>query len=609
MNSVCLFAQNEEVMQNEVLIQENRLGGISASQSSRNIVIIDKQQIRFMPVQSLQEMFTYIAGMDMRQRGTNGVQSDVSLMGGTFDQCLVLINGIKMYDPQTGHHNFNLPIDIAQIERIEILKGPAARIFGANALTGAINIIIQKVTKTGVYVNTVGGTSFTKDSATQKMYYTNQNRVRAQFAAKEQEHALQLTYNNSNGYRYNTANQQFTGTYLGTLGNEKTGTFQLIASYLQNTFGANGFYAAPYDKEATEKVNTALAGVAYNKKVGNWHFMPRVYWRNNVDDYIFKRDNPDYYHNHHITNVIGAEFHTRYTLKKGVLGLGIDARNEKIESNNLKNHTRINTGFFVEYRAFLPKNIILNIGNYTNFNSDFGVQFYPGADVSLPINDNFKAFANIGTANRLPTYTDLYYKGPSNIGNENLKPEKSWMYEGGLKYTKDNFSGQISGFRRTVYDFIDWVRASDTLPWQPQNFQRIYTNGAEISANYINKENRQNAFGLERINLGYTFLNANIQSGSAISKYTLENLHHQMAINLTYKAFSHFYPALSARVFQRLNGSVYSLVDAKVSYFSKYVDVFVDATNLFNTQYKEIGIIPNQGLWLRLGLTFRWEKS
>jgi iron complex outermembrane receptor protein len=105
------------------------------SQVARIVSVIERKEIESSPAQSVQDLLEYVAGVDVRQRGVEGVQADVSIRGGTFDQTLILLNGINITDPQTGHHNLNIPLSLSQIERIEILEGPAARVYGPNANT------------------------------------------------------------------------------------------------------------------------------------------------------------------------------------------------------------------------------------------------------------------------------------------------------------------------------------------------------------------------------------------------------------------------------------------------------------------------------------------
>ena len=140
----------------EVIIQANRLQ-LPVSENSNTVNIITRQQLENNPVHSVAEALQNVAGLDIRQRGVHGIQADVSLRGGTFDQVLILINGVKMADPQTGHHALNIPLNMDNIERIEILKGPAARIYGANAFAGEINIVTRTPDKAFVNINLEGG--------------------------------------------------------------------------------------------------------------------------------------------------------------------------------------------------------------------------------------------------------------------------------------------------------------------------------------------------------------------------------------------------------------------------------------------------------------------
>jgi iron complex outermembrane receptor protein len=135
----------------DVIITENRMQ-TPFSESARSMYVITKSQLASLPVQSVAEALTYVPGVDIRQRGPMGIQTDIGIRGGTFDQTLILINGVKVSDPQTGHHSFNLPLNLDNIERIEVLKGQGARIYGQNAFNGAINIITKVPEKKAVFL-------------------------------------------------------------------------------------------------------------------------------------------------------------------------------------------------------------------------------------------------------------------------------------------------------------------------------------------------------------------------------------------------------------------------------------------------------------------------
>src|SRR5699024_3897839 len=137
-----------------------------------------------MPVRSVSELLGYVAGVDVRRRGAQGAQVDIGLHGGTFDQTLVLLNGIKVIDPQTGHNMMNLPVSLADIKRIEILKGPAASVYGVNAMNGAINIITRQPDKSGGMVHTYTGSSFEQNAVSQKLYTNLGFDATASFSSK-----------------------------------------------------------------------------------------------------------------------------------------------------------------------------------------------------------------------------------------------------------------------------------------------------------------------------------------------------------------------------------------------------------------------------------------
>ena len=105
--------------------------------------VLTATQIAQLPVATVTEALQYVPGLDLRQRGPRGVQADLSIRGGSFEQVLVLVDGIKLTDPQTGHHTLNIPVPLENVERIEVLKGPGARLYGQNAFAGAINIVTK----------------------------------------------------------------------------------------------------------------------------------------------------------------------------------------------------------------------------------------------------------------------------------------------------------------------------------------------------------------------------------------------------------------------------------------------------------------------------------
>ncbi|WP_316841231.1 TonB-dependent receptor plug domain-containing protein [Pedobacter gandavensis] len=590
---------------NEVIVQENRLQ-LPFSKQNRNIWIIDSEKIKSLPARSISELLSYVSGIDVRQRGPGGSQADISIDGGTFDETLVLLNGVKVSDPQTGHHMMNLPISMDDIDHIEVLRGSASRVYGINALTGAINIVTRKVQKTGISANVFAGSSFKQKEGDGGIYVNSGQYVSGTLALKASSHLFSMGQETGNGYRYNTAFNNQKLYYQGKVNVGKTDQLDVMAGYIYNKFGANGFYAAPGDKDAEETVKTALAAIAYSTKITeNWTMTPRISYRNNVDDYIYTKKNPSLSHNHHATNVWDAELNNTIQTSIGTFGLGLEARTEYIKSASLGKRNRSNTGFYGEYKFEPFRKVSVNVGAYTNYNSDYGWQAFPGLDIGYDIYDNWRIYGNVGTGQRLPTYTDLYYAGKGNIGNDQLVPEKSKYAEGGIKFNNAHFSGNLSYFSRRIDHFIDWVKDKITDPYQPKNYSEVNTNGLTLSGDY-----RWTATAGTRIINGfrlgasYTYLDPEIKttiSNVNFSRYALRSLKNQLSGTLTTSFCKVMDLTLAARYQDRISYKDYTVIDAKLAFKKPHYSIYADASNLFNAQFIEAEAIPMPGTWYTLG--------
>ncbi|WPP52344.1 TonB-dependent receptor [Catalinimonas niigatensis] len=574
---------------NNLNITENRMQ-TPFSESARSIYVVSRQQLEQAPVQSLNEVLSYVPGVDIRQRGPAGVQADVSIRGGTFEQTLILINGIKMSDPQTGHHLMNLPLDIDNIERIEVLKGPGARIYGQNAFSGAINIITKVPAEPMAVISGYGGA-----------FETFGGNVSVALPGESYGQYVAVSHDQSEGYREN-ADYKITNAFYQSYLQLEEGKVNFMGGYTQRAFGAQNFYTTAY--EEYEEVNTLFLSADYELKKNNWTLQPRIYWRRNHDNFILVRSDPDFFNNLHTTHVGGAEVHSTYRSKLGLSGIGLEYRYEDINSTNLGERNRNTAGIFAEHRFYLFDRLDLTPGLYLNWYSDYGWNLFPGLDASYEINTKLKAFANIGRSFRIPTYTDLYYQGPDNIGNDQLEPEDAITYEGGFKYFSGDFWGQLSYFKRDASNLIDWVRSNDTQPWQPQNFYNVDIQGIEAGVNFDFSKN-QTAW-VKRVSINYTFLDAELLDTEGVeSRYALDNLNHQLIFEVTHKIIGPVNHSLRMRYLDRATLSDYTLLDSRIFYKSEQFNIFAEATNITNTEYQEINNVPMPGRWFRAGVTFK----
>ncbi|MBN8671390.1 MAG: TonB-dependent receptor [Chitinophagales bacterium] len=589
-----------------VIIHENRIQA-SFGKQNRNMQVMDRKQIATLPVKSTAELLAYVAGADFRQRGPNGTQADISIDGSTFDQVLVLVNGVKMSDPQTGHHMMNLPIPISAIEQIEVLRGPAAMVYGVNALAGAINIVTRIPQQNEISAQVYAGSNLQTDTASGDTYYGWGAQASASFAGKQQSHILSVAHDEGNGYRYNTAYKATRLFYQNRIVLNGKNSIDAMGAYIHNDFGANGYYAAPVDANSTETVQTAMGSIAYTlKPTGKLMIRPRVSYRYNNDDYIFVRQNPSLYHNIHETNVVTGEVQSSYTMRKGTVGIGVEYRNEDINSTNLGKRNRNNTGIYAEYKHYFNDKLNTGLGVYANYNSDYGWQAFPGLDAGYRFLPKWKVFANASMGQRLPTYTDLYYNGPTNTGNPNLQPELAHYAEGGLQYNGNLLFARAAYFYKNNTDFIDWVRTNTLAPWQPQNFQSVNTNG--ISGQVTYKLSKHLALSDKYvINLqgNYTYLSPVIETpNNAISKYAVEALRHQAIASVRSMLWNKLQINANVRYLYRINANDYTLVDARVAYRIKQFNIYADVNNILDTKYREASVIQLPGRWYTVGVQF-----
>ncbi|MFT4204934.1 MAG: TonB-dependent receptor [Chitinophagaceae bacterium] len=597
-------AQMEGTALDTVVVRENRLQ-YNVKEQDRNIRIITKAQIDALPIRSVNDVLSYVAGVDLRQRGPGGVQADVSIDGGTSDQSLVLINGIRMTDPQTGHNMMNLPITLDVIDHVEVLRGSAARIYGINALTGAINFVTKTPQKDALLVTGYAGSNFKKSESSDNDYNNWGTRVTLAKTTNKANHLLSLSHDLGNGYRYNTAFKNNKAFYQGKFYTNENSAFDVLGGYTYNKFGANGFYAAPGDKNSGEKVATAMAAIGYTTKLNpNWKMVPRLSYHFTEDDYRYIV-NPLTARNLHKTHIVNLEWNNTIHTTQGDIGFGLEGRNEHTISTNLGNHNRYNYGLSGEYRFNNLGRLSLTTGAYLNYNTEYGWQLFPGLDAGYLIVKNLKWFANIGTGQRLPTYTDLYYKGPSNIGNAELTSEKAQYIESGFKYNYKNLNATASYFYRRINHFIDWTKSTVDDAWQPNNFQRINTQGITFALDYTVKGTEHSLFSHSLFGISYTNLQPKITqpSSNTISLYAINSLRDQLVMTASSDIFQKLNISLAGRYQKRVNYKDYFLLDGKVSYhLLNKLRVYVDATNITDVTYIEAAAAPLPGKWYSAGV-------
>ncbi len=575
-----------------VLIQENRLQ-MPLSSATRSIQIITKAQIQQLPATSLGEVLSFVAGLDVRQRGVHGVQADVSVRGGTFDQTLILLNGVKLADPQSGHHALNLPIDLNNVERIEILKGGAARIFGQNAFAGAINIVTKVSNEGAATVGLMAGSFASwgfKAGITVPM--------------RDFYHQLTLSSERSDGYRSYNSDYQIDNLFYQAKWKMAGRDLNILAGTTTRKFGASGFYSLKDTSSEYEGTQSSFAAMDMPFEIGNWTIKPRLAWRKHDDDYQYYRYAPDLYRNRTKSNIGTAELQTTYKSDYGTTGIGLEMNQTWFESTRLDTHQRTQMSLFVEHRLEWKDWTLTPGVMWTNY-SDFGSHAFPGLDLGYQMHPNLRFFANYGASYRVPTYTDLYFKNAANNANPDLKPEKANNYELGLKYHKGSIHASLAFFRRDGYNIID--RTKDSLPqkWSPTNLNLLKTTGLDFYSEWKPLDNPQFAW-IKSISISATYLTkTELEKTAALSRYALDQLKWQVNLGVHHSIWKTWAQSIRVRYLERVNLPNYTVVDLKWFWIQNQWNIHLQANNLLDRAYSESNGIPMPKRWISGGVAYR----
>ena len=584
-------SQDQTTNLDEVVVLSTKID-LPFSKNFRTVKIISSEDIKNSPVTNVSDLLQEITGIDVRRRGAGGVQGDLYIRGGGFDQTLLLVDGMKMDDAQTGHHTLNMILPLYLIERIEIIKGPAARIFGQNAFNGAINIVTKEFEgekrTVNLNLNELSYGSFEQKNIS----------LSTKIVGEKIKSLISYSGNRSDGYRHNTDFKK-NNYFIKTSFNSNNSPVDVIASFTENKFGANGFYASPSATEQYEETQASLFGITTTINSEKLSITPRLYWRRGQDEYIYIRDNPSVYRNLHKTNKVSAELSGSYFSNSGVTGFGLDLSTVNISSNNLGEHNRTTVNLFADHTFKLfDQKLVVSPGIALSYFSDMSFHSFPGIDLGYNISSDFKLYSNIGKTYRIPTYTDLYYSDRTTVGNENLNPESATSTEFGLKYNTTNFKFSTALFNRNAKNIIDYVKQNEDDLWKAVNIGSLSTSGFELDMSYRFKS----SYSLSNdnsISIGYTNIkDDNYVSDINFSKYSLNSLKHHFISKFNLNYIKNVNHSIIYKYAERSDQSNYSVLDSKIRYKK---GVFIYVNNILDEIYSETNLVPMPGRSFLIG--------
>lgn len=576
---------------------------------------------------SPEEMLEYLPGLDIRQRGHHGTQADLNIQGGTFDQSMVLLNGINLSDPQTGHFHLHLPVDLSAVSRTKVLAGSASRRFGTQAFTGAVNFETTPQDTSGVRAGILLG---------QHRFY--KAHLNAHVSGKSLSTMASISSSGSDGYRENT-DFQTNHFYLHSRAGLKHVDGHVMIGLNTRKFGANSFYSPRFPQQY-EETSTGFAALKLLHRRPQSSYTLNTYYRRNTDYFVLDRSDPDFYQNDHFTRVIGADLIGRFSSRIGVTQSGILLRRESIFSTSLGEplappDSTVSIGGITYSHSHARNHANLNInhsyegtwlsmsgGLLVHYNSDLGPKpaLMPGVDARFSLSRQLQLFVSLSRSMRMPTFTDLFYQGPSNVGNPNLLPEKALTAELGIHRKGTYWLATLSSFYRQGRDLIDWVWMEDEK-WHTRNLTEIDAAGGSFFLKYEPGASESSWLSLSTWNFSYTYTYLTKVSEKYISRYLLDHLKHKVSMGSHLSLFRNFSLFIGLS-FQDRNGgflsydvdtggsqeqaySPFLLMDLKLSYSFKRFHIFLKSNNLLNTPYYDIGNVIQPGRWSMLGLEFR----
>ncbi len=604
----------------------------SYSEVARVVQSIGREEIERAAVSSINELIELAANVDIRQRGSNGAQADVSIRGGSFDQVLLLLNGVNITDPQTGHHNLNLPVDFSAIERIEILKGPGAWRFGPGAFSGAINIVTRSVKENFLYLGAEAGS-----------YQMHGEKLLLSVLHQNTGHLLSANHLQTDGHIQNT-DFRYNNLFYRVSRSNDTYSLGVQLGYTEKAFGANSFYSPKFPNQY-EETNTLFSSFEFRIKAKQLILEPKVYYRRNNDHFLLMRDQPALYSNFHTTESWGSNLLANYLHSlKSVSTLGFDVRTETIYSTNLgevasnpvfcpmndsillnRFHSRAQWSVFLGHKYYFSKVTLSGGINFTR-NSDLGLKWfvYPGLDMVIKLGSYSHLKASISKSMRMPSYTDLFYQGPNNEGNPALKPEEIIGYELGYKFEYNWMKSSLTGFYSGAYHLIDWVKEKPEEKWRTINYSRINTSGIEVAMQANLEKAFKNHVFVNNISVQYTYLLQDKAEQEYLSNYALNYLKHRIDISLDHQLMNnltvnwHFswqdrfgtYEEYENQQFVQLSDyKPFYLINLKANLKYRGWMVSGSINNLINIEYIDYGNIRQPGRWYKIGISKQFGLS
>ena len=549
--------------QHETLIVTGTYDPIPLEESDRDVQVENVSPQRALLSNALIDFLKLDSSIDLQERAPNGIQSDISLRGTNFGQTLILLNGLRISDVQTGHYSMDLPLPVADIDHIEILQGAGSNMYGSDAVGGAVNFV-TRTPEAGDFAIRLGLGNFG----------TNQQRADGTFVLGPWSQSVSFSRDFSTGF---TDDRDYRDLQFGSQTHLKDpfGVTDITLGYGDRPYGANQFYG---DYNSLERTKVWFAGL--HRTFGSQTEVDFGY-RRHSDLFVLLRTDPDYFTNRHIDETIQAA--VRRWEKLGLntrLHYGAEMIHDSIDSNNLGQHQRTRGSAFVSLDVRALKRFSFSLGAREEVFAAGQSDFSPSATAGYWLTTRLRLHGSVTHAFRLPSYTDLYYHDPGNVGNPNLRPEKAWDYEGGADWDfTRHLRAAINIFELRERDVIDYVVTPPSAIYVATNFDKLNFTGAAVSLKY---------YGFA---VSYTALHGAFNATEAEildSRYTTYYPSHEAVASWEGSLKGGIILRIRVGAMQRYNSNPYGLWDCYAAYTRRRIHPFLQLTNITSTVYQEV---------------------
>ncbi|MCX7986323.1 MAG: TonB-dependent receptor [Bacteroidales bacterium] len=612
----------------EVTVQASLLE-LKSAELGRQIEIITSSQLQLAPVSSLDELLRFLPNIETQSRGAFGTQADFSLRGANFNQMLVLIDGHKINDPVTGHFNSNIPLAPSEIERIEVIYGPASSRFGPDAMGGVVNIVTKTFTQK----------SEEKFEANGKIMYGEHNLISASPGFYKGWEKLSVSAGAlinksdgnlmSSGLRNYFNNQTYSGSAAFQLNPNLSVSYRYGYDY--RDFNAQWYYSTSPADSAYEKVVRNRHQFQLMNASGIHKTVLSASYLSTDDKFVFNSRSTA---NNQTSYALTRLTHQIQFSEKISALLGVEADNRGIESNNRGNHNQWHGAAFLLVSNKITPNLVLNPSLRVDYDESNKFYILPQTSLSYLVSKNTNLRLAVGRAVRIPDYTELYYNNfasyvsPRNrLGNPNLKPESSWNYEGGsdIRITPSLlFSATV--FYRQTQNQIDYimVRSStitdlnnlvpDTIYWRAFNNSEVNTWGVDARLSYSHK---LTSFLYAQLSLGYSYNDISVSSNARPLYLLLHSKHllnGTLALNV-YGALLNVTANYRVRPNSQFATSInrylkksYAVWNASFDYpiLKQNLYLHLSAHNIFDMKYSDFLGAEMPGRWIAGGIKFNF---